>query len=302
MLWRHYADQAALDAQFRLTGVTDLEATMKRRLALSADARASVRNRLKIAYGAGPSATLDLFFPPGSDDDGALAPVLMFIHGGFWTSLDAATFSFVGGAFAPAGALVAVIDYPLIPHVRMGEIVDHVGQAIRWLTGNVRAHGGDPERIHVAGHSAGGQLAAIALDPAWQAAQSIPAGSVCGGIAISGVFELEPLRRSFQQGSLSLTAEDAERWGPLRRIPPSGVATAPLVVAVAGAETQEFVDQSLELAAGWRSAGHAVDLHVVAGANHIDILTEALARPGALLHAAVLRQMGSRRTVPELSC
>ncbi len=65
----------------------------------------------------------------------------MFIHGGFWKSLDAATFSFVGGAFAPAGALVAVIDYPLIPDVRMGKIVDHVGQAIRWLSGNARAHG-----------------------------------------------------------------------------------------------------------------------------------------------------------------
>jgi arylformamidase len=290
MLWRHYADQAALDEQFRLTGVSDVEAIMARRLALSAAARSSVRHIQKIPYGAGPSATLDLFFSP-QPAGGGLAPVLMFIHGGFWKSLDAATFSFVGGAFAPAGALVAVIDYPLIPDVRMGDIVEHVGLAIRWLSENARAHGGDPGRLHIAGHSAGGQLAAIALDPAWQAACGIPPGAVRGGIAISGVFELEPLRRSFQQESLSLTEDDAAQWSPLRHIPASGAAMAPLVVAVAGAETQEFIDQSLELAAGWRDNGHAIDMHVVAGANHIDILTNALARPGAPLHEAVLRQM-----------
>lgn len=291
MLWRHYADQAALDAQFRLAGVIDLEATMERRLALSAAARDSVRHILKIPYGDGPSATLDLFLPSGSQGGGP-APVLMFIHGGFWKSLDAATFSFVGGAFAPGGAIVAVIDYPLIPDVRMDEIVEHVGMAIRWLSREVHSYGGDPQRLHIAGHSAGGQLAAIALDPAWQAGHGIPAGAVRGGIAISGVFELEPLRRSFQQESLSLTARDAEQWSPLRHIPPAGATIPPLVVAVAGAETQEFIDQSLELATGWRNNGHTIDLHVVAGANHIDILTEALARPGAPLHDAVLRQMG----------
>ncbi len=190
-----------------------------------------------------------------------------------------------------------MIDYPLIPDVTMSDIVEHVGLAIRWLSQNAASHGGDQRRIHVAGHSAGGQLAAIALDPAWQAAHGIAAGVVRGGVAISGVFELEPVRRSFQQESLSLTAEDAERWSPLRHVPPAGASMAPLVVAVAGAETQEFIDQSLELAQGWRQNGHGIDLHVVAGANHIDILTEALARPGAPLHDAVLRQMGlpSRR-------
>ncbi len=296
MLWRHYPDQAALDAQFRLTGVGDLEALMQRRLDLSAAARATVRNIQKIAYGPGPSATLDLFFPsqPSLPEtrDGGLAPVLIFIHGGFWKSLDAETFSFVGGAFAPAGALVAVIDYPLIPDVSMDEIVAHVGQAIRWLSLNARAYGGDPQRIHVAGHSAGGQLAAIALDRDWLARHGIPAGTVLGGIAISGVFELQPLRLSFQQDSLSLTEQDAERWSPLRHIPSSAESTPPLLVAVAGAETQEFIDQSIEFADGWRNNGHRVNLHVVADANHIDILTEALAQPGAPLHEAVLRQLG----------
>ncbi len=296
MLWRHYHDQDALDAQFRLAGVHDVEAVMQRRLVLSRSARAEVRNRLNIPYGDGPNATLDLFYPPAlsvaASNANKLAPVLMFIHGGFWKSLDAATFSFVGGALASAGALVVVIDYPLIPNVRMGEIVEHVGQAIRWLTDHAEEHGGDPQRLHICGHSAGGQLAVIALDPEWQRAHRIPAGAVRSGVAISGVFELEPLRLSFQQESLELSAAEVEEWSPLRHVPGVGVAMAPLVVAVAGAETQEFIDQSLELTAAWRVRGHSVDLHVVAGANHIDILSEALARPGAPLHRAVLRQLG----------
>lgn len=286
MLWRHYPDRTALDAQFTLDTIADLPSVMQRRLDASAAARRDCPHRLKVPYGAGPEATLDLFTPPPGTGN---APVLMFIHGGFWKSLDAATFSFVGGAFAPRGGLVAVIDYPLIPSVRMEGIVDHVGQALRWLSQHAQAFGGDPRRLYVAGHSAGGQLTAIALDPGWQRQHAIPVGAVKGGVAISGVFELEPLRRSFQQDTLSFTEEEAALWSPLRHVPKGA---APLVVTVGGSETQEFVDQSLEIADAWRAAGNAVDLHVVAMANHIDILTGALARPGAPLHSAVLRQMG----------
>ncbi|MCP8937895.1 alpha/beta hydrolase [Alsobacter sp. SYSU M60028] len=285
MLWRHYPDKTALDAQFTLDTIADLTAVMQRRLDLSARARATLPHRLKIPYGAGPDATLDLFLPP---EAARPAPVLMFIHGGFWKALDAATFSFVGG-FAPLGALVAVIDYPLIPSVRMDGIVDHVGQALAWLARHAGEHGGDPARLHVAGHSAGGHLTAVALDRGWQEEHGIPAGAVRGGVALSGVFELEPLRRSFQQETLGFTQEEAERWSPLRRVPERA---GPLVVAVGGGETQEFIDQSLEFTDAWRAAGHAAELHVVARANHIDILTDAFAQPGAPLHSAVLRQMG----------
>ncbi|MHB2166212.1 alpha/beta hydrolase [Alsobacter sp. R-9] len=286
MLWRHYPDKASLDAQFTLDTVSDLPGIMQRRLDLSAAARAARPHRLKVPYGPGPDATLDLFFP---EEAARPAPVLMFIHGGFWKALDAATFSFVGGAFAPAGALVAVIDYPLIPAVRMDGIVDHTREALRWLAQNAAEHGGDPARLHVAGHSAGGHLTALLLDQAWQKEAGLPPRCVRGGIAISGVFELEPLRRSFQQDTLDFSEDDAERWSPLRRLPAQA---APLVVTVGGAETQEFVDQSIEYAQAWQEAGHEAHLHVVAQANHISILTDAFARPGAPLHTATLRQMG----------
>lgn len=286
MLWRHYPDKASLDAQFTLDGIRDLPAVMARRLELSARARAACPHVTGLRYGERPEATLDLFLPPASARP---APVLLFIHGGFWRSLDAATFSFVGGAFAPRGALVAVLDYPLIPQVRMAEIVAHVRMALVWLARNAAAHGGDPGRLHVGGHSAGGQLAALAADRLWQRQQGLPEGAIRGLLSISGVFDLTPLTMSFQQDTLGFTAAECAEFSPAHRIP-SGA--PPMIVAVGGAETQEFVDQSMEFAEGWRRAGNDAELHVVAMANHIDILSDALAAPGRKLHEAVLAQMG----------
>jgi arylformamidase len=286
MLWRHYPDKASLDAQFSLDRIRDLPAVMARRLELSARARVACPHVAGLRYGERPEATLDLFLPPA---EARPAPVLVFIHGGFWRSLDAATFAFVGGAFAPRGALVAVLDYPLIPQVRMADIVAHVRMALGWLSRNAAAHGGDPRRLHVGGHSAGGQLAVLAAETDWQRDAGIAAGAVRGILSISGVFDLAPVRLSFQQDQLGFTAEECAQFSPVNRVP-SGA--PPLIVAVGGAETQEFVDQSLDYAARWRAAGNAADMHVVAMANHIDILADGLAARGQPLHEAVCAQMG----------
>ena len=285
MIWRHYTDRAALDAQFTLEGVPGIVAARQHRLDLSAAARATVPNRLKVPYGAHPDATVDLFLPPGGT---APAPVLLFVHGGFWKSLDAATHSFVGGAFAPAGALVAVIDYPLIPSVRLAAIVDHVMASIAWVARHAGEYGGDGGRIHVAGHSAGGHLTAMAMDPARQAAAGVPAGAVRGGCAISGVFDLSPIPLSMLRDPLDFTAEEVATLSPLLRVP---TGAAPLIVTVGGTESQEFVDQSLDYARAYGAAGNPVDLHVVAAAHHVNILTGAFGSPGAPLHTAMLRQM-----------
>jgi arylformamidase len=286
MIWRHYTDRAAFEAQFTLDSVPDLEAARQHRLDLSAAARATVPNRLKVPYGAHADATVDLFLPP---EGAAPAPVLLFVHGGFWKSLDAATHSFVGGAFAPAGALVAVIDYPLIPAVRLATIVDHVMASIAWVARHAGDYGGDGTRIHVAGHSAGGHLTAMAMDPVLQAAAGVPAGAVRGGCAISGVFDLTPVPLTVLRDPLDFTADEVATLSPQRRVP---TGAAPLIVTVGGAETQEFVDQSLDYARAYGAAGNPVDLHVVAQAHHVNILTAAFGKPGAPLHTAMLRQMG----------
>jgi arylformamidase len=288
MIWRHYSDQRALDAQFTLDSISDLESVMSRRLILSERARATTPHCIGLPYGPRPEARLDLFLPPKAAQP---APVLMFVHGGFWRSLDAATFSFVGGAFAPAGALVAVIDYPLIPIVRMAEIVEHVREAIGWLHAHAAEYGGDPHRLHVGGHSAGGHLTALALDRSWHSTAGIGAGAIRGGIAISGVFELEPLRLSFQNETLELSSEEATLFSPQRKLPADA---PPLILAVGGAETQEFLYQTIDFSVAWQNAGNSAQLHVAARRNHIDILTDSLAEPSEPLHRCVLAQMGLR--------
>ena len=284
ILWRNY-DKAGLDAQFTLDTIVDLPGEQKRRLDAAAAARAAHRHVRRVPYGPGPEAKMDIFY----HDTGKPGPIHMFIHGGFWMGMDATTFSFAAAAFVPFGATVAVIDYPVIPNVRMGDIFEHVKQAIAFLFKHGAEHGGDPNRIFVAGHSAGAHMLALAMDPTWQAAAGLPADVVKGGCAISGVYELTPLTLSFQRDPLGLTAEEVAKFSPLRHLPKSA---GPLIMTVGGFETQEFVDQTLEYARAWRGAGLKEETIVVAQANHISILTDGYARHGAALHGAVLRQMG----------
>jgi arylformamidase len=108
-------------------------------------------------------------------------------------------------------------------------------------------------------------------------------------LAISGVFDLEPLRLCFQNATLGLSAEEAAQFSP-QRLPPADA--PPLILAVGGAETQEFVDQTIGFADGWQRAGNKVDLQIAAQRNHINILTDSLAAASEPLHRAVLAQMG----------
>jgi arylformamidase len=215
--------------------------------------------------------------------------VQLFIHGGYWRSLDAATFAFLAEAFVPEGAVLVVLDYPLIPEVDLAAIVAACERAVAWTWRHAAEHGGDPERLFVSGNSAGGHLVALLMDRAWPRRHGLPEDVVAGGCAISGLFDLEPVRLSAQNETLSLTARDVATLSPIRRLPR---AAGPLILAVGGAETEEFRRQTADYARAWRAAGLACDELVVPGANHIDIVLDHLGRQGSPLHAAVLRQMG----------
>lgn len=264
----------AMDAAFSLDTVRDLDAVFARRAAAAQTALAAYPVHRGLAYGPGRAETLNIF-PAGPG-----APVMVFIHGGFWRSLDADLFSFLAPGFVPAGAALAVIDYPLIPDVRLAEIVEACRRAVGWVRDNAGSFGADPDRLFVSGNSAGGHLVAELMDRPGREA-------IRGGTAISGVFDLEPVTRSFQNDSLHLTADEVASFSPLRR---TVRIDAPLIVAVGGDETDEFLRQSADFAARCGVASMAVP-----GTNHITVLTEALAVPGHPLNTAVLRQMGLGR-------
>jgi arylformamidase len=282
-IWRGY-DQAALNAQFTLDTVLDREALFARRIAWSRKVRADVLHRTGIPYGPGPEDRLDLF--PAAKRG---APLLMYIHGGFWRSLDAATFSYLAEPFVAAGVNLAVIDYPLIPSVTLFDIVASCKRAAAWLHKNAGSIGAS-DRLYVAGNSAGGHLTSILADRGWTAAHGLPENAIAATCAISGIYELEPIRLCHEQATLKLTEEAIAALSPRRHVPR---AAAPTLFAVGANETQEFLDQNREIAAAWRAAGLACEEMEVPGTNHVTVVLDGFAKPGNMLHQAVLRMMGT---------
>ena len=255
----------------------------------SAAARARLDARLDLAYGATEGQTLDIFpanlVPAAAGSEPA--PLLAFIHGGYWQSLDKGDFSYLAPAFVEAGIAFASLNYDLAPKVGVGEIVGQIRSALVWLARQGPAHGVDPARIFVAGHSAGGQLAVMALVTDWPAlaggAGAVPADLVKGACTVSGVYELEPLRLSYHQEVLGLDPETVRSMSPLRCLPDRA---GPLLCAVGSEETAEFLIQQDELVAAWRDRGLAVRVVALPGRNHFSAV-DALGDPRhALFEAA----------------
>ena len=246
-------------------------------------ARANSARRIDVAYGATPAETLDVFPTPRAN-----APVLVFIHGGWWRAVDKRDHSFIAPAFTQAGALVVLPNYALCPAVTIETIALQLTRALIWTHRNAALYGGDPQRIVVAGHSAGGHLATMMLSCAWRAIDpKLPARLVRGALSISGLFDLEPLRHTpYLQADLRLTPASVQRLSPVRFPRPLG----PLYAAVGALESEEFLRQNLAIREAWGAKSVPV-CETVAGTNHFDVL-HALADPQSPLHARALQLLG----------
>ncbi len=250
----------------------------------SAETRASLPCTLDLAYGDDPSERLDVYTPRAQG-----APVLVYLHGGYWRALDKRDQSFVAAPFVDAGAMVVLPNYALCPAVGIEHIVLQLVQALAWVWRNARAHGGDPERIVVAGHSAGGHLAAMLLACDWHAvAPGLPGDLVKSALAVSGVFELEALRHApFLAPDLKLDAVSALRLSPAAMPAPR---FGRLVAVVGGDESEEFLRQNACIAEAW-----GVDVVTVCeqvpGRHHMDVLF-ALADPVERTHRLALQLRG----------
>jgi arylformamidase len=270
MLYRGM-DRAALDAAYNNTeavGLAKRDAYVAARVARSDAFRRAHAGRIDLRYGDGARQRLDVF-----SAGAATAPTLAFIHGGYWQQNDKEPFAFLGDGLLPAGFNLAVIEYTLAPAARMDAIVAEVRAAVAWLMEHAKEFGGDPARVFVSGHSAGGHLTAMAMhDP-----------RVAGGLAISGIYDLEPIRLNYLNEKLSLDAVEADRNSPLRHLPSRA---APLVVAVGLGELPELIRQSEEYAAAWRAHGLPGEYLPLAGHDHFSILDE-LARPDGKLVASL---------------
>ena len=290
-VFRDY-DQAGLDAQLNLRArwpdhqrffdrwARDSEATRSR-----LDARLDAR--LDIAYGAAPAETLDLFPAAG----GGPAPLLAFIHGGYWQALDKSDYSYLAPAFLEAGAAYASLNYGLAPETSIGTMIAQIRRALAWLYREAGRYGIDRDRIVVAGHSAGGHLTAMALATDWPALDSdLRAAFPAGGCSISGVYDLLPIRLSYQNAVLGIPADETAAWSPLSNLPKTA---PPLIVAVGSEETDEFLRQHGEFAAAWRDRGLPLHDVPLPGRHHFDAV-DALGEPGHPLCVAVQQMLAGQ--------
>ena len=282
MSWRSYTSDE-LERQYNpRLAVPDYEAFLSRYASRSAETRERVPCRLDLRYGASAGETLDVF-PAAS----ATAPVHVFIHGGYWRTLDKSDFSFVGGMLAAAGATGVVVNYDLCPAVTVGDIVGQVLRALAWVYRHGAELGGDPNRLYVSGHSVGAHLVAMALAHDWSGRDGLPVDMVKGGCAISGVYDIEPITHTSIQDDVHLTPEEIERFSPMRAPPKSG---GPLIVAYGGDEGKEWHRQSREFADQCRGQGIACELLELEGEHHFSIMDQ-LADPARRLSRAMIAQM-----------
>ncbi|MEE8334719.1 MAG: alpha/beta hydrolase [Alphaproteobacteria bacterium] len=281
---RVYRDfsQAELNIQYDARGTApdgqyyrDLQKTESERV------RAEFECRLDVPYGDTPEEILDIFpaTQPGS-------PVVYFIHGGYWRSSSQRHLDLYAATFVPAGAAYVSVNYALAPGATIDEIVRQCRAGLEWVWRNASDFNGDPDRIHVNGRSAGGHLTGMMLATDW-ASRGLPADTLKGATAVSGMYDLEPVRLSNANDWARLDKQAAFRNSPIHHIPPVG---CPLLLAWGGTETEEFKRQSRDFGVAWASRGYPVRTMELADKHHFATMPDLL-DPQGELSRAVLEQM-----------
>jgi acetyl esterase/lipase len=267
-------DRAALDAAYNNgAAVADSARFIADWDTRSAELRAARPRHLDLRYGAAPRNRLDFFAAAEPR-----AATLLFIHGGYWQSRAKETFSFVAEGPLGLGMNVAVIGYTLAPEARLDGIVGECRQALSWVAAHIADLGGDPERLYLSGWSAGGHLTAMLVgEPA-----------VKGALAVSGIYDLEPIRLNYLNEKLRLDDAEARRNSPLLHLP---ARAAPLIVTVGGGELAELQRQSQTYHAAWQEHGLPGEFVALPGRNHYTAIEE-LARPGGMLTKALAKLLG----------
>jgi arylformamidase len=291
MLYRDFATQEELDAQYNLRmlfpdAASLYEAFCERE---SEKVREDFDHRLNVPFGPTRAEHSDVY--PTAMEDAGGAPVLIYVHGGFWALRTSKEFGFVARGPVSRGVATVVTNYALCPCVTIDEIVRQTRAAVAWTYRNAENFGGDPKNIHVAGHSAGGHLVAMLLLTDWEGDYGLPAGIIKSATAISGIFDLAPFPYTFLQPKLQLTWDQALRNSPILHIPKPQTGTPPLLVVYGEDETDEFKRQSEEFFAAWNAKGLDEELMVLPGKNHFDVI-DGFLDAGSPLCAGILRHGG----------
>jgi len=262
--------------------VAAIEPFLDAYVARSRAAESDCRCQKNLLWGKRPEEVFD-YFPAASAD----APLLVYIHGGYWQEHSKEESLFAAPDCVANGIAYAAIDYTLAPQASVGFIVEQCRRAIASLHQQAAALGFDARRIYVSGNSAGAHLAAMLLVAGWQDAHGLAEDVVAGAILLSGIYDLEPLMGTYIDAALRLTSADVAALSPLRLKLGRAVRT---IVAWGDNETAEFKRQSRAFTAALVAAGFPVSEFELAGTNHFDIVF-GLANRGSVLGDATLEML-----------
>ena len=238
--------------------------------------KATSQSRIQAFYGDGQFENLDIYCPEqtSKESTSSRAPVLIFIHGGYWRSLYKEDHAFVAPALNALGACTVVLNYDLCPNVTIEQITQQMLKAVAWVWAHIEEFGGDPNRIHLVGHSAGGHLSAMLMNAKWRKYNAqLPKDLVKSALSISGLHELESIRKTpFLNDSLRLNQKSAVRLSPAWMPAPK---RGQLHCIVGGLESAEFIRQCQLIQKTWGKKA-VPTAKIIKGLHHFSILESLL--------------------------
>ena len=240
---------------------------------------------MRFAYGTSPMESLDVYCSAVHR-----APVLILVHGGAWRRGTAADYAFPAEMIVAAGIHYVALDFAAAPDVGgdLRVLANQVQRAIAWVHANAGSFDGDSDRLYLAGHSSGAHLAAVALTADWTQL-GVPADILKGGILVSGIYDLNPVRLSARSSYIAFDDDMVKLLSPCLHI---DQLFAPLTIACGTRESPEFIRQAEAFAAAVTATGRPVEKLVVEGCNHFEII-KTLGRADRPLGRALLALIGS---------
>jgi len=238
----------------------------------------------RVAYGPTEVEKLDIYKTRRQN-----APVVIYIHGGAWRNGTAKDFAAPAEMFMNAGAHFVVPDFVQVQDAggSLLPMIEQVRRAVTWVDKNAASFGGDAERIFITGHSSGAHLAGVTLVTDWVNDYGLPPDVIKGGLLVSGMYDLKPVRLSKRSEYVKFTDEIEEKLSSQRHL---DKLNAPVIIAYGTQETPEFQRQSREFAVAVKAAGKPVELIVGEGFNHFE-MQETFANPYGIAGRAALALM-----------
>jgi arylformamidase len=276
-VFAHYT-QEELDAQYdNQRACPTFRDTLARGALLGTEA-AGLPGERNVRWGTHPQECLDIYRPAAGDR----LPVVVYVHGGAWLTLDKEDSAFAAQAFVDTGCMLVALGFPDVTDVSFAHMVSSVRSAVAWIHGNIERFGGDPARIVLIGHSSGTHLVSQCLTHDWSAA-GLPVVPFHGALMVSGLCDLEPARLSYRNKRLNLSPDDVLEYSLIHKHP----APVPVAVAVAQNDTDEFRRQSRAMADYLDSFGLLTSFEQIEGRHHFDVILD-LCDQASTLHRAVL--------------